>query len=180
MKKINIIIGIAIALLLTAAGAGAVATTCTPDGRYCGTLEGTYTSPDLPGQTFQLYASFEATMNNGIITFVNIDPTGSNPAIDDLAINAIYNSTSGLIEVTASGICMSENQFTGFMEIDPCNDFGVIDATGSVNAVYAVSGLTGDFKVDVERCGEIPEFPTVALPMIAILGLAFVMQRRKD
>ncbi len=28
--------------------------------------------------------------------------------------------------------------------------------------------------------GEIPEFPTVALPMVAILGLAFVFQRRKD
>ncbi len=28
--------------------------------------------------------------------------------------------------------------------------------------------------------GEIPEFPTIALPMIAILGLAFVMQRRRE
>ncbi len=28
--------------------------------------------------------------------------------------------------------------------------------------------------------GEIPEFPTIALPVVAILGLAFVMQRRKE
>ena len=28
--------------------------------------------------------------------------------------------------------------------------------------------------------GEIPEFPTIALPMVAILGLAFVMQRRRE
>ncbi|NOR48140.1 MAG: PEF-CTERM sorting domain-containing protein [Methanosarcinaceae archaeon] len=26
----------------------------------------------------------------------------------------------------------------------------------------------------------IPEFPTIAIPMIAILGLAFMFQRRKD
>ncbi|WP_369076076.1 PEF-CTERM sorting domain-containing protein [Methanolobus sediminis] len=27
---------------------------------------------------------------------------------------------------------------------------------------------------------EIPEFPTIAIPVAAIIGLAFFMQRRKD
>ncbi|AFV22938.1 hypothetical protein Mpsy_0729 [Methanolobus psychrophilus R15] len=30
------------------------------------------------------------------------------------------------------------------------------------------------------QCQEIPEFPTMVLPIAAILGLAFIMQRRKD
>ncbi|WP_406661277.1 PEF-CTERM sorting domain-containing protein [Methanolobus sp. ZRKC3] len=29
-------------------------------------------------------------------------------------------------------------------------------------------------------CTEIPEFPTMALPVAAILGLAFIFQRRRD
>ena len=47
------------------------------------------------------------------------------------------------------------------------------------------SGGDNDFNdVVVQLCGKdltsIPEFPTVALPIAAILGLAFIFQRRKD
>ncbi|WP_406662404.1 PEF-CTERM sorting domain-containing protein [Methanolobus sp. ZRKC3] len=36
-----------------------------------------------------------------------------------------------------------------------------------------------DLEYDTE-CNEIPEFPTIALPVAAILGLAFFFQRRKE
>jgi hypothetical protein len=45
--------------------------------------------------------------------------------------------------------------------------------------------VSGQIKVSVTKfdCGddaEIPEFPTIALPVAAIIGLAFFMQRRKE
>ncbi|WP_342305581.1 PKD domain-containing protein [Methanolobus sp. ZRKC5] len=48
----------------------------------------------------------------------------------------------------------------------------VTDDVGAIDVGYAT--------VRVNECGEIPEFPTIALPVIAILGLAFFFQRRKD
>ena len=51
------------------------------------------------------------------------------------------------------------------------------------NGIYDV-GIDAIDDMDVNNAGfetnEIPEYPTVALPMVAILGLAFVFQRRKD
>ncbi|SFM88405.1 PEF-CTERM sorting domain-containing protein [Methanolobus profundi] len=46
-----------------------------------------------------------------------------------------------------------------------------------------ITGISGSMQVTVEKVNceqEIPEFPTVAIPMAAIIGLAFFMQRRKD
>lgn len=50
------------------------------------------------------------------------------------------------------------------------------------NGIYDV-GIDAIDDMDVNNAGfstEVPEFPTVALPMAAILCLAFVFQRRKD
>ena len=72
---------------------------------------------------------------------------------------------------------------------DPATDVGVIEITLDANAP-----ATGQWRVTV-GAGEdvqtldvgsaarnflIPEFPTIALPVAAILGLAFFMQRRKE
>jgi len=72
---------------------------------------------------------------------------------------------------------------------DPATDVAVIQVTLDANAP-----VTGQWRVTV-GAGEdvtsldvgsaarnflIPEFPTVALPVAAILGLAFFMQRRKE
>lgn len=48
-----------------------------------------------------------------------------------------------------------------------------LDASGSSRWL----GCDGDGDGGI---GEIPEFPTVALPIAAILGLAFFFQRRKE
>ncbi|WP_342306051.1 PEF-CTERM sorting domain-containing protein [Methanolobus sp. ZRKC5] len=40
--------------------------------------------------------------------------------------------------------------------------------------------VNSELTATIEECEqEIPEFPTVALPMMAIIGLAFFIQRRK-
>ncbi|MDG6244915.1 MAG: PEF-CTERM sorting domain-containing protein [Methanolobus sp.] len=72
---------------------------------------------------------------------------------------------------------------------DPYTDVGVITISLDENAP-----ATGQWRVTVAagqdantldvgsaaRNFEIPEFPTIALPIAAILGLAFFMQRRKE
>ncbi|AFV23324.1 hypothetical protein Mpsy_1116 [Methanolobus psychrophilus R15] len=74
-------------------------------------------------------------------------------------------------------------------ENDPYTDVGVIELTLNENA-----SATGKWRVTITagedtntldvgsaaRNFEIPEFPTIALPVAAILGLAFFMQRRKE
>jgi hypothetical protein len=72
--------------------------------------------------------------------------------------------------------------------------FSSANAEGFLAAVH-VGGLTSDYTADGEtsvkigngECGggtgtgtDIPEFPTIALPIAAILGLAFFFQRRKE
>jgi hypothetical protein len=55
------------------------------------------------------------------------------------------------------------------------------DSSGSVDIVDdpAISHATFCFE-ESENGNEIPEFPTIALPIAAILGLAFFLQRRKE
>lgn len=69
-------------------------------------------------------------------------------------------------------------------------DVGVInialDGAAPVGEEYRVTIKAGDELVDIDfgsasrNVTSIPEFPTVALPVAAILGLAFFMQRRKE
>ncbi|MCX9085127.1 MAG: PEF-CTERM sorting domain-containing protein [Candidatus Methanoperedens sp.] len=42
-----------------------------------------------------------------------------------------------------------------------------------------ITGLANSFKVDVPVDITIPEFPTVALPIAAVIGLVFFFQNRK-
>ncbi|MBP2029536.1 hypothetical protein J2755_000456 [Methanohalophilus levihalophilus] len=52
---------------------------------------------------------------------------------------------------------------------------------GLVEEYRQVAFLLAADETRVADCGgEIPEFPTVALPIAAILGLAFIFQRRKN
>jgi hypothetical protein len=69
-------------------------------------------------------------------------------------------------------------------------DVGVInvalDPAALNGAQYRVTIKAGDEEVDIDfgsasrNIESIPEFPTIALPIAAILGLAFFMQRRKE
>lgn len=61
-----------------------------------------------------------------------------------------------------------------------------LNAAAPVGAKYRVTIAGGDIEIPIEfgaasrTLESIPEFPTVALPVAAILGLAFVFMRKKD
>ncbi|WP_245748049.1 PEF-CTERM sorting domain-containing protein [Methanolobus profundi] len=157
-----------------------------PDGMYCGTLEGTYTAQDIQG-TFNLKADIQADFDSGIIRITNVDTTGSYPEIDEGSLNvvAILDEDTGVITVTATGTCNMGYPFYGEMLIKAC-DLSIISSSGYVRVPLPTGGymqydLTGAFTLDMHQCGqeEIPEFPTIAIPVAAIVGLAFFMQRRK-
>ncbi|MBP1908164.1 PEF-CTERM sorting domain-containing protein [Methanolobus bombayensis] len=72
---------------------------------------------------------------------------------------------------------------------------GTVIVTNAANGVYTfafnelyinqipITCISGNMQVTVEPINceeEIPEFPTIAIPVAAIIGLAFFMQRRKD
>jgi hypothetical protein len=158
-----------------------------PDGTYCGTLEGTYYSQDVQG-VFKLKADIQADFNSGIIRITNVDTTGSYPEIDEGSLNvvAMLNEDTGIITVTATGTCSMGYPFYGEMLIKAC-DFSILSSSGYVRIPLTTGGykqydLTGDFSLDIGKCGqtEVPEFPTIALPVAAIIGLTFFMQRRKN
>jgi hypothetical protein len=53
-------------------------------------------------------------------------------------------------------------------------------AEGTTDITAAMSGITSPAQVlTVTQTTAIPEFPTVALPVIAVIGLMFLFQRRK-
>jgi hypothetical protein len=50
------------------------------------------------------------------------------------------------------------------------------------NQVYAMNKKRGDARITFKNPGSlkpIPEFPTIAIPIATILGLAFLLYRRK-
>jgi hypothetical protein len=158
-----------------------------PDGTYCGTLEGTYCSQDIQG-IFKLKANIQADFNSGIIRITNVDTTGSYPEIDEGSLNvvAILDEDTGIIKVTATGTCNMGYPFYGEMLIKAC-DFSISSSSGYVRIPLPTGGysqydLTGDFTLDIGECGqnEVPEFPTIVLPIATIIGLALVIQRRKN
>ena len=191
MKKMILVIGMVVLIALSASTASAAV----PDYWKAGVLEGTYTAesdiPELQGIEFTLKADIVALNPIGSNQWViwNIDTIGSEPGICNVHAEAEYNETTGSIEVTANGTCMEVNTWSGFMEIIPQTD-GTYEiksdsVTGSVNLVnppLGEVGLSGDFTMTSREVQphEILEFPTIALPIMAILGLAFFMQRRKD
>lgn len=89
------------------------------------------------------------------------------------------NSISYLEAYDSSDALIDSDQLTENM-----GGHGQMEVSGS-NIAYVIlhdSGNTvtyDDLEYDTE-CTEIPEFPTIALPVVAVLGLAFFFQRRND
>ena len=97
-------------------------------------------------------------------------------------------AVSGGAQVSDMTVSISKTNFEPGTA-DPYTDVGVIQITLDANAPR-----TGQWRVTIgagpdavtadigsaARNFLIPEFPTIALPVAAILGLAFFMQRRKE
>jgi hypothetical protein len=104
--------------------------------------------------------------NSGIIVFNNGNITINQTGELD---NSAYLSNYG--NITNHGIFSNHN---------------TIENYGSINLYYdgTHSGMENVVPVPVniitDPNQEIPEFPTIAIPVIAIIGLALIFQRRKN
>ena len=72
--------------------------------------------------------------------------------------------------------------YFAFIDIDKPFDSVRFTNSGSSQDYFGFDDFTIGTRAQVIPPGDpsIPEFPTIALPMVAILGLAFMFQRRKD
>jgi hypothetical protein len=200
MKIMNILIIMAVFLIATTQVAIAPATTTEfEDGCYCVNLVGDYyistalfTAAPTPMNSvlppFHLDVNAKVCKSGDDITVTEFNDVASTPGVvlDTCVVKIINENT---IELFANGTCMAGNYFEGNMVlVGSSGSYATLSpapATGFVNMVNPPLGIipvTGCFTATVEECPEqeIPEFPTVAIPMLAIMGLAFVMQRRKD
>jgi hypothetical protein len=84
-----------------------------------------------------------------------------------------FNWTSD--EAVCYMLVKAGNDDSGWIEIA-----GATSGYGTTPTSAAISHITFCFGCDGGQDQEIPEFPTIALPIVAILGLAFFFQRRKE
>ena len=77
------------------------------------------------------------------------------------------------------------NDASYYVKVPFTIEFINVPSQGFVLYAYAENQLTGQLKVrtvyshDGGFRNEIPEFPTIALPMLSILGLMFIMSRKR-
>ncbi|WP_407354694.1 PEF-CTERM sorting domain-containing protein [Methanolobus sp. WCC5] len=151
---------------------------CTlPDGWHCGTVQGAVIAgPNYPNVHYPLKADYVVFVSGDDITIDSITVTEGEFTIS--TVNAEYDDMGDIV-VTAQGQ-VEGYPFEGIMHINPCNMD--VSSRGTLYLDNMQMDLYGKFAFTPRTCqsNEIPEFPTIALPVIAVLGLAFIMQRRKD
>ncbi|WP_406670360.1 PEF-CTERM sorting domain-containing protein [Methanolobus sp. ZRKC4] len=101
------------------------------------------------------------------ITVKDVDP-GNIVTFDVQGAN-----TDGAVKVADSTKVVAFS-YTGTAVGEDTILVSVADSSG------ALIGSTTVSKTWIPEGGDIPEFPTIALPVIAVLGLAFMFQRRRD
>lgn len=189
MKKINILLILTVLLLSMTQAASAQ--TGLEDGCYCVNLVGDYspalqvaTASPIPS-TFHLDVNAKVCKSGTVITVEEFKDVASTPnVVLDTCIVTILDENT--IELFANGTCRDGNYFEGNMILVGSNGNYATQsnkpAIGTVITPFGTIPVMGFFTATVTPCPdqEIPEFPTIALPMIAIIGLAFVMQRRKE
>ena len=105
-------------------------------------------------------------------------------------LNQPFNYSSSVTVVSGPGLpgdLIVELPPTVTPSTDPYLDLKAINLTATADAredtVYRISVTAGGQTVETDttqRTIEVPEFPTVALPVAAIIGLAFIFMRRKE
>ncbi|WP_242492487.1 PEF-CTERM sorting domain-containing protein [Methanolobus psychrotolerans] len=93
---------------------------------------------------------------------------------------------TGASEVTDAELVVNGDQYTEY-EINggALSIFTPYYEVEGLSATFNYNGTLGNTQFVISdycpgKNGEIPEFPTIALPIAAILGLAFFFQRRKE
>lgn len=125
--------------------------------------------------------SVPGCVDNGTNLMVTVTgPTPADPDGDDVTyeyrwfIDAgsgyIDDSFAGRGEHTTNTVPASDTQIGDWWKVQVT----AVDEHGATN----ISSIA--FPMVVNTCNEIPEFPTIALPIAAILGIAFFLSRRRE
>jgi hypothetical protein len=120
----------------------------------------TFTSKDITnGTMFDLTAN--VTCLSGCVGAADVTVAFTNPQFGPAASGTVIN---------ANALTISKNAIGG------------ADTVGSLYKVTVTAGPNGDFAeigVATRSVENIPEFPTVALPIAAVIGLVFLFQNKK-
>ena len=132
--------------------------------------------------------------NHGYIENTGYIPSSGNIINYELIENQGQLSNLGYYNLVNYGVINNTgqiyNSFSDMINYGTINNCGEINNHGVFSNDGTVYGHTGSsFSGEISGnqiqwidnpSYEVPEFPTIALPMIAILGLAFIFRRRKD
>lgn len=117
------------------------------------------------------------------VTFVSASDGGLyNASAHSVEWDLVYPESNKTVSVTVTEAGTS----TGYVLVNEAEAEFSPDPGGNSFSISSVSFdpvyMWAEDRTTVVNCqnGTIPEFPTVAIPIAAILGLAFIFQRRKN
>jgi hypothetical protein len=104
------------------------------------------------------------------------------------AVNDAYSSSEINVTIHRPSIYIDKNEYTDYDALSILIPEGTKIQHGQTFTVYidVLRDGTQTNQIVINACStsaefeSIPEFPTIVLPIAAILGLAFFMQRRKE
>ena len=205
MKKIvTILVAIALIAMMGTAAADPERIQIMDDGTSNLNTDNPIMIPN-DGTTFNVDALFDlyfaGTENSGHTLTMTITPTDGNPLVaGEITISAIERDAGAVLGTATSVagpsvalIYMWDQDNDGTGSINAPTDSDTLDisivSNGPDNRPYLISfsdvgGSIGtnlyDTGLENRGISNVPEFPTIALPIAAILGLAFIFQRRRE
>ena len=183
MKKI-IKMGIILVVLLSMAGISSATTTHSPNNITVNIQTDAITTVTITHAGF-IPQDMQFTISEAVD--VNADPLIYITSTDlegSLDGGSTWNNIGTIQSFT---LLPNGDQSWTFLirDVPSSSDVGQIDKKYKI--YFEVSNAAGNFdgsSVIVDACNTfvtpVPEFPTIALPVAAILGLAFIFQRRRE
>lgn len=114
--------------------------------------------------------------NFGLTSVTLSNPSGFTLTVPAPTLPATFNTVGAVWTVPAG---TSSQMFTLQVTASTASSVTITNNLGTSFGLTTPIGTTADFGSG-SNSFDIPEFPTVALPIAAILGLAFFFQRRRE
>ncbi|MDI3485531.1 MAG: hypothetical protein PWQ51_969 [Methanolobus sp.] len=193
MRKIIVILLSLLALFVVVAGANGGCANCdygcdcegvviTFEDTTCGETIGT----QYNGVTFEPAMSGSASNGNKVAEFTETTTISFFPEVSCVSFKhssyagtqaTAYDNQGNVVDTASGGNLFIPEIIELASNGDSCISYITItyQETG-----YAEFAWIDNLKFCTCQREEIPEFPTIAIPMLAIIGLALVMQRRRE